>query len=31
MFLVFLVIALLDENIQNWNKMGGDMKQWRLP
>ena len=25
MFLDFLVIALLDQNIQNWNKMGGHM------
>jgi hypothetical protein len=28
MFLNFLVIALFDQNIQNWNKMGGHMKQW---
>jgi hypothetical protein len=26
-FLGFLVIALFDQNIQNWNKMGGHMKQ----
>jgi hypothetical protein len=31
MFLEFLVIALLDQHIQNWNKMGGHMKQRRLP
>jgi hypothetical protein len=30
-FLGFLVIALFDQNIQNWNKMGGHMKQWQLP
>jgi hypothetical protein len=27
MFLDFLVIALLDQNIQNWNKMSGHMKE----
>jgi hypothetical protein len=31
MFLDFLVIALLDQNIQNYNKMGGHMKCWQLP
>jgi hypothetical protein len=31
MFLDFLVIALLDQNIQNLNKMGGYMGQWQLP
>ncbi len=31
MFLDNLVIAFLDQNIQNWNKMGGHMKRWQLP